>query len=76
MEQEKARKNEDVYTLVEKIKKGDREAFMTVTHLYQKKVFLLAFSFFRNREDALDIVQETFLRFYKKVNLYRKGKKK
>ncbi len=74
MEQEKARKNEDVYTLVEKIKKGDREAFMTVTHLYQKKVFLLAFSFFHNREDALDIVQETFLRFYQKVSLYRKGK--
>ena len=74
MEQERASKNEDVYTLVEKIKKGDREAFMTVTHLYQKRVFLLAFSFFHNREDALDIVQETFLRLYQKVNLYRKGK--
>lgn len=65
--------NEDVDTLIERIKKGDREAFMTVTALYQKKVFLLAFSFFHNREDALDIVQETFLRLYQKVHLFRKG---
>ncbi len=65
--------DEDIYTLVERIKKADREAFMTVTNLYQKKVFLLAFSFFRNKEDALDIVQETFLRLYQRVNLFRKG---
>jgi len=65
--------NEDIHTLVEKVKKGDREAFMTVTSLYQKKVFLLAFSFFHNKEDALDIVQETFLRLFQKVNSFRKG---
>lgn len=69
----RAIENDDIYTLVEKIKKGDREAFMTATALYQKKVFLLAFSFFRNKEDALDIVQETFLRLYQKVNLFKKG---
>jgi len=74
MEQKRVYENGDIYTLIEKIKKGDREAFMTVTSLYQKRIFLLAFSFFRNREDALDIVQETFLRFYQKVNMYRKGK--
>jgi len=74
MLEERVVKNEDIYTLVERIKEGDREAFMTVTRLYQKKVFLLAFSFFRNREDALDIVQETFLRFYQKVHMFQKGK--
>jgi RNA polymerase sigma-70 factor (ECF subfamily) len=65
--------NGDVYALIEKVKNGDRDAFMTVTNLYQKKVFLLAYSFFRNRDDALDIVQETFLRFFQKVNLFRRG---
>ena len=74
MLEERVFRNEDIYTLVEKIKEGDREAFMTVTSLYQKKVFLLAFSFFRNREDALDIVQETFLRFYQKAHMFQKGK--
>jgi len=64
---------EEIYALVEKIKEGDREAFMTLTSLYQKKVFLLAYSFFRNREDALDIVQETFLKLYQKISLFRRG---
>lgn len=71
---ERVVKNEDIHTLLERIKDGDRDAFMIVTRLYQKKVFLLAFSFFRNREDALDIVQETFLRFYQKVHMFQKGK--
>ena len=65
--------HEDIYALIDKIKEGDREAFMTLTSLYQKKVFLLAYSFFRNREDALDIVQETFLRLYQKIALFRRG---
>ncbi|UCE21342.1 MAG: hypothetical protein JSV46_03700, partial [Candidatus Aminicenantes bacterium] len=65
--------HEDIHVLIERIKEGDREAFMIVTNLYQKRVFLLAYSFFRNRDDALDIVQETFLRFYQKVNMFRRG---
>lgn len=64
---------EDIYALIDKIKEGDREAFMTLTSLYQKKVFLLAYSFFRNREDALDILQETFLKLYQKIALFRRG---
>lgn len=74
MKEERNTKNEDIYILIKKIKEGDREAFMTVTSLYQKKVFLLAFSFFHNREDAMDIVQETFLRLYQKINLFQKGR--
>jgi RNA polymerase sigma factor (sigma-70 family) len=65
--------HEDIYALIERIKEGDREAFMTVTNCYQKRVFVLAYSFFRNRDDALDIVQETFLRVYQKASLFRRG---
>lgn len=65
--------NGDVYALIEKVKNGDRDAFMTVTRMYQKKVFLLAYSFFRNRDDAMDIVQETFLRFFQKVDMFKRG---
>ena len=60
--------------LVERIKEGDREAFMEITRLYQKKVYLLAYSYLRNNEDALDVVQETFLRLYQKVSLFRSEK--
>ena len=74
MERKKTDEEERIHILLGKIKNGDREAFMEVVSLFQKKVFLLAFSFFQNREDAMDIVQETFLRFYQKIHSFEKGK--
>ena len=71
MEYQRGEAHDEIYTLVEGIKNGDREAFMAVTRLYQKKVYLLAYSYFRNSEDAMDIVQETFFRLYQKVNMYQ-----
>lgn len=71
---EKERKEEtDVSRLVDRVMEGDEEAFMTLIHLYQKQVFMMAYAFFRNREDALDTVQETFLRLHQKIHLYQKG---
>ena len=46
---------------------------MTLTRMYQRKVFILTYSFFRNKEDALDMVQETFLRLYQKIDSFRSG---
>lgn len=67
-------RQDEIDGLVEKSKGGDREAFMALTRIYQKKVFQLAYSYFRNREDALDIVQETFLRFHQKAHMFERGK--
>ena len=60
--------------LVRRVQSGDREAFVVLTRLYQKKVFVLAYSFVRDKEDALDLVQETFLRLYQKIGTYRPGR--
>lgn len=62
-----------ILQLVEKIREGDREAFMTVAGLFQQRIFILAFPIVRNREDALDVVQETFLRMFRKIHLFRPG---
>jgi RNA polymerase sigma-70 factor (ECF subfamily) len=70
----KMKTNDELAALIDRVKAGDREAFMNVTNLYQKKVFLLAYSFFNNRDDALDIVQETFLRFFQKAHMFKKGR--
>jgi RNA polymerase sigma-70 factor, ECF subfamily len=64
----------NIDALVRRARDGDREAFMTIIETYQRKVFAMAFSVLRDREDALDIVQETFLRFYRKADLYREGR--
>ena len=73
-EQEIFEDEKNVYELLQKVKQDDRGAFKTVTQLYQRKVYLLAYSFFHNHDDAMDIVQETFLRFYQKAHMFQTGK--
>ena len=63
----------EIAALLERVQAGDREAFMAIIRLYQRKVFVLAYSILRDREDALDAVQETFLRLHQKAGLYRPG---
>jgi RNA polymerase sigma-70 factor (ECF subfamily) len=74
MHTESRNRQYEISDLVEKVKSGNKEAFMALTQLYQRKVFQLAYSYFHNKEDALDIVQETFLRFYQKAHMFQEGK--
>src|SRR6267378_4122213 len=46
--------------LVAAAKKGDELGFESLTKRYQRRIFALAFRYTRVREDAEDIVQETF----------------
>lgn len=65
----------DVVTgLVRGVRAGDREAFVALTRLYQSKVFILAYSFFRNKEDAVDLVQDVFLRVFEKIESFQEGR--
>ena len=57
--------------LAGRIQQGDRDAFAELVGLYQKRIFRLAYGFFHDREDALEIVQETFMRVYEKIGSYR-----
>jgi RNA polymerase sigma-70 factor (ECF subfamily) len=72
MEAVRLTNNEDIRILLEKAVAGDRQAFKDIVGLHQQKVFLLAYSILRNREDALDVVQETFMRLYQKLDAYNK----
>ncbi len=47
---------------------------MTLISQFQQKVFVMAYSVLRDKEDALDVVQETFLRLYRKIDTYRPGR--
>lgn len=53
--------------LVEKAKKGDKKAFETLVVQYQSKIFGIAYSMLRNKDDALDISQEAFYRAYRSL---------
>ncbi|GLX68574.1 RNA polymerase sigma factor SigW [Paenibacillus glycanilyticus] len=50
--------------------KGDQRAFAELVGLYQDKLFHMAYRMLYNRQEAEDVVQETFLRVYKNLERY------
>jgi RNA polymerase sigma-70 factor (ECF subfamily) len=57
--------------LIERIKAGDFEAFETIVSRYQERVFGLALSMLRDEVEAQDVVQETFLNVFRKIDTFR-----
>ena len=51
-------------------RKGDSRAFAELVHLYGDKLYQLAYRMTGNRQDAEDVVQETFLRVYRNLDRY------
>lgn len=49
---------------------GNKVAFAELVHRHQDSVFGLAVGMTRNREDAADMAQETFIRAYSKLEQY------
>jgi RNA polymerase sigma-70 factor (ECF subfamily) len=56
------------YELLCRIQRGNKQAFTELVMLYQPQVFKLAYGFFADKDDAMEIVQETFLRIYQKID--------
>ena len=57
--------------LVQRFKKGDPEAFEMLVKKYQNIAVNIAYSFTRNRMDAEDAAQESFLKIYGSINSFR-----
>jgi RNA polymerase sigma-70 factor (ECF subfamily) len=53
--------------LVAQLRAGDEVAFEALLARYQGKLYRLALSFTKNREDAEEILQDVFLSVYRKV---------
>ena len=53
--------------LVSKTLEGDRDAFGVLVHKYQEMVYAYAFQKVRNEVDAQDIMQEVFLKAYRRL---------
>lgn len=60
----------DESTLVEKIKKGDTEAFSKLASAYEKKALNFAYRMLRDSADAEDATQEAFLRVFDKIHTF------
>ena len=57
--------------LVELAKAGDRTALAEIIKKYENKVYNYALKVMQNREDAEDVLQETFLNVIKSIKTFR-----
>jgi RNA polymerase sigma-70 factor (ECF subfamily) len=57
--------------LVEQIRLGDRDSFEILVKRYQGKVYGLGLRLLGNADDAEEVLQETFLQIYQKLDSFR-----
>ena len=74
----KASKGQDTvepsdWDLVQQCQAGDRGAFQQLVSRYHQKVYMVVLGLLRNREDALEVSQETFFRAYRKIRGFHGG---
>ncbi len=57
--------------LVDECRKGDSSAFDELVRRYKDRVYCVVYRFLGNREDALDVSQEVFVRAYRGIDSFR-----
>jgi RNA polymerase sigma-70 factor, ECF subfamily len=57
--------------LIEQAQAGNRAAFETLVHRYDRDVLRLALNMLRSPEDARDVYQESFLKIYRNLHRFR-----
>ena len=61
----------DETALVNQAREGDARAFSELVRRYENKIFRLALHITQNREDAEDVLQETFLKAYEHLDQFQ-----
>ena len=67
--------NPDENELISRCQKGDQDALKEIYDRYHDKVYRIAYGMVRQREEALDIVQEVFIKLFRSIRDF-KGKSK
>lgn len=57
--------------LLDRIRQNDFDAFQVLVTRYQDRVYGLALSMLRDEVEAQDVVQDTFLNVFRKLDSYR-----
>jgi RNA polymerase sigma-70 factor (ECF subfamily) len=61
------------WELVQKCQAGEIGAFQELVSRYHQKIYVVIVGLLRNREDALEVAQETFFRAYRKIRSFKGG---
>src|SRR5436190_23124801 len=65
----------DEDTLIAQAREGNAEAFGELVSRYERKIFRLAQHITQSREDAEDVLQETFLKAYEHLHQFQGNSK-
>ncbi len=57
--------------MISRCQKGDQQALKEIFDKYQKKVYRIAYGVVRQREEALDIVQEVFIKLFHSIKNFK-----
>ena len=57
--------------LVRESRRGDKEAFRELVERYQRKILSVAMGMVHNRDDALELTQETFVKAYENLDRFK-----
>jgi RNA polymerase sigma-70 factor (ECF subfamily) len=57
--------------LVQQSRRGDRMAFQALVEKYERRVYAVAYGLLGNREDALDAVQEAFVKVHRSLDRFQ-----
>ena len=57
--------------MISRCQQGDQQALKEIFDKYQKKVYRIAFGVVRQREEALDIVQEVFIKLFHSIKNFK-----
>jgi RNA polymerase sigma-70 factor (ECF subfamily) len=65
--------NQEETEMISRCQQGDQEALKEIFDKYHNKVYRIAYGVVRHREEALDIVQEVFIKLFRSIKNF-KGK--
>ena len=57
--------------LVERVRKGDKQAFDVLVLKYQNKIIQLVYRYVHDTDEAMDVAQEAFIKAYKAIGRFR-----
>jgi RNA polymerase sigma-70 factor (ECF subfamily) len=66
-----SQENQPGADLVSKLKAGDPKAYQELMTTYERRIYSFAYGFVHDSDEAMDIVQETFLRVFRKVETFK-----
>ncbi|ATB43846.1 MULTISPECIES: RNA polymerase sigma factor [Cystobacter] len=61
----------DDLTLVKRVRDGDQRAFKLLVERYQRKVYAVALGMLKDKDEAMDVSQEAFVKVYKYLDHFK-----